>query len=426
MLEKSFLKGRSIINPRTGLTCLLALVLLASAACTLPNPRGTPAANTTSIPLDVILTQTVSAILQITPTQPPQTTAEGNGLPSTSTSPPPTATLTPIPPTATVTPTQAPTQTPGNCTDKAKLTGETVPDGTSFTPKQTFTKVWKLQNAGTCTWTKDYAVQFVDGEQMGASSPQPINQTVAPNSTVAISVTMTAPDKAGSYQGNWKLRNPGGSAFGLGTNADKSFFVQIKVVEAMTGSDLGAPTWEDKFGSDTGWGLGSYNDADFEIDKGELVMTALKPDGDLWRVSSQPALSNFFLEAHFKTGKECSGKDSYGVVVRTTDQGDDVFDTAYVFGFSCDGNYRFYRMDNGTYAPLITWTPADNINKGPDKGNTMGILVQGSTFKLYANGKLLNEVTDDTHDKGKIGLFVRSANTTGFITYVTDIAYWEK
>lgn len=261
---------------------------------------------------------------------------------------------------------------------------------------------------------------------MGGASPQSIDQSVAPNSTATISMTLTAPDKAGSYQGDWKLRAPGGTTFGLGTNADKNFFVQIKVVEAMTGSDLGTPTWEDKFDTDTGWGLGSYNDADFEIKKGELVMTALKPDGDLWRVSSQPELSNFYLEAHFKTGEECSGRDSYGVVVRTTDQGDDVFDTAYVFGFSCDGNYRFYRMDNGTYAGLISWKPADNINNGPDQSNTMGILAQDSTFKLYANGKLLAEVTDNTYDKGKIGLFVRSANTTNFIAYVTDIAYWEK
>jgi hypothetical protein len=44
----------------------------------------------------------------------------------------------------------------------------TIPDDTVMAPGNTFTKIWRIKNAGNCTWTTTYAVAFFSGEQMSA------------------------------------------------------------------------------------------------------------------------------------------------------------------------------------------------------------------------------------------------------------------
>jgi peptidoglycan hydrolase-like protein with peptidoglycan-binding domain len=63
----------------------------------------------------------------------------------------------------------------------------------------------------------------------GPASQQLTNGTVAPGQTIDVSVNLTAPASTGTYKGNWKLREPGGTIFGLSTGP---FWVQIKAVTA--------------------------------------------------------------------------------------------------------------------------------------------------------------------------------------------------
>jgi hypothetical protein len=72
---------------------------------------------------------------------------------------------------------------------------------------------------------------FYNGDAMsGPASAQLTNGTVPPGSTVDISVTLIAPTTPGTYKGNWRIRNTGGTSFGIGDGADQSFWVQIKSV----------------------------------------------------------------------------------------------------------------------------------------------------------------------------------------------------
>ena len=87
----------------------------------------------------------------------------------------------------------------------------TVPDNSNADPGQNFAKVWRLRNAGSCTWTSGYDLVFHSGDQMGApASLQLTSGTVAPGGTVDVSVDLTAPTSAGTYQGFFKLRNASG------------------------------------------------------------------------------------------------------------------------------------------------------------------------------------------------------------------------
>jgi hypothetical protein len=121
------------------------------------------------------------------------------------------------------------------CTDRAQFVADvTVPDGSIFDPGQAFTKTWRLKNIGTCTWTTSYNMVFDSGTQMGTTASVTFPSSVAPGGTIDLSVSMTAPSTAGHYIGYWKFKNASGVLFGIGTTANKSWWVEINVRGSTT------------------------------------------------------------------------------------------------------------------------------------------------------------------------------------------------
>ena len=151
------------------------------------------------------------------PTETPQPTAT---LPPTATTVP---TATPVPPT--------PTPTPIPCDWAAFVKDVSVIDGTQFNPGATFTKTWRLQNIGSCTWTRDYSLVFVSGSQMDGVSKIWLDTQVRPGEMVDVSVQLKAPARVGDYTGHWQLRNESGVNFGVGNGAKQAFWVMIRVSE---------------------------------------------------------------------------------------------------------------------------------------------------------------------------------------------------
>jgi hypothetical protein len=200
----------------------IVILLLSAAACNFPT-RAEISAPTPQGPEGTFtaIAQTLEVILTETAVSTPETLIE---TPSPTVLPTsiPTATYPPLPTQTSVPPTPIP------C-DQAQFFGDvSVPDDTTFTPGQSFTKTWRLKNTGSCTWTTSYAAVYISGEQMGAPLSVNLPHNVGPGQTVDISVSMTAPAVNGTYKGQWKLRNASGYVFGLGTNST-TFWVQIKV-----------------------------------------------------------------------------------------------------------------------------------------------------------------------------------------------------
>jgi uncharacterized protein YkwD len=132
---------------------------------------------------------------------------------------------------STVLPTSDPTTA---CTDNAVLIEDvTYPDHTQVSAGEQFTKTWKIQNTGDCTW-KGYTVAFVSGERMEAPDSVPVPETDA-NATVDVSIDLIAPSTDGAYTGNFELRNAAGKSLPVGT--EPTFWVKIGVGEA--GDPLG-------------------------------------------------------------------------------------------------------------------------------------------------------------------------------------------
>ena len=156
---------------------------------------------------------------------------------------------TPATPTPTqVAPTPTPSPTPVSYCDWVTFVRDvTIPDGTVLAPGETFTKTWRLQNRGTCTWTPDYLLVFSSGAQMGSASAVRLPGYVAPGQTVDVSVTLTAPVSDGEYTGYWMLRNPSGVLFGYGDQANKAFYVEILVSDSPHGTVRGRICYPSEF-----------------------------------------------------------------------------------------------------------------------------------------------------------------------------------
>jgi len=124
--------------------------------------------------------------------------------------------------------------------DSATFVGDvTYPDGSTVPLGGAFTKIWRLQNTGTCTWTTSYAFVYVTGERFGAPAAVAMPTNVGPGQTVDLAVNLTAPNQNGQYRGFWKLRNSSSVLFGIGPSADSNFYVDIKVTGyTVTGYDF--------------------------------------------------------------------------------------------------------------------------------------------------------------------------------------------
>lgn len=214
---------------------LLILLSLMTLTCNLPFPMSSSQATVDALAAELTAVSkmaeaTTPAIGAETLETPTSTSTPTNPLPTPSPSPSPTSTA-------------SLTVTPLPCDRASFVSDVTIPDGAKLSAGEAFTKTWRLQNNGSCTWTSGYSLVFDHGDQMGGpASTQLTNGSVPPGGTVDASVNLTAPGNAGTYQGFWKLRNSDGIVFGVGAQGTAAFWVKINV-EAVAPPPPAAQDW---------------------------------------------------------------------------------------------------------------------------------------------------------------------------------------
>jgi hypothetical protein len=170
-----------------------------------------------------ILSSALLFSLSLSSCLPVQTQGAKQTAGTSTTIPSPTATQTSTPtPTLTATPTLTPTTMPNEalnipCDRATFIEDLTIPDGTQISGGNVFTKIWRLENTGSCTWTPAYLVIFDRGDLLGAPASFNMPGFVNPGQTVDISVNLAAPYNQGIYEGFWKLEDSNGNFFGVGT-----------------------------------------------------------------------------------------------------------------------------------------------------------------------------------------------------------------
>jgi hypothetical protein len=104
------------------------------------------------------------------------------------------------------------TPSSGGCLSST-LVSETIPSGSKFSPGQTFTKTWLIQNSGTCEWTGSFKIFFIGGDLLGSDTTK-IRQIVGPGQNATIFLDMTAPATAGKVTSSWQMMSDTGKLFG--------------------------------------------------------------------------------------------------------------------------------------------------------------------------------------------------------------------
>jgi hypothetical protein len=105
------------------------------------------------------------------------------------------------------------TATSVGCYQASLVSDVSIPKGTKLDPGENFTKIWQINNSGTCDWNSDFRITIVGGEFFGADTTK-IRKKVASGSNVEISLAMVAPDSSGTYTSSWQMATDGGVAFG--------------------------------------------------------------------------------------------------------------------------------------------------------------------------------------------------------------------
>jgi len=123
----------------------------------------------------------------------------------------------------TATPTPTLTQTPegfpqtqtaqvGCVNDATFVEDVTIPVNAHLSAGSSFTKIWRVNNSGSCDWIS-YELFHVSGELMGTAAPQALPLVTA-GGNVDISVDMVAPSSPGTFSSIWRIRTSDGNVFG--------------------------------------------------------------------------------------------------------------------------------------------------------------------------------------------------------------------
>jgi hypothetical protein len=224
----------------------------------------------------------------------------------------------------------------------------TVPDGTTFAPGAAFKKTWRLKNIGTCAWnSNDVSLIFDSGEKMGAPASLALPTTVNPGQTVDITLDMTAPSAAGHYFGYYKFKSNSGGVFGIGSTANKSFWVEIRVSSSSgTGYDFTAnaasAAWSSGAGALSFPGTdGSANGFGLKLDNPKLENNVTSANAGLLLVPNN--VSNGYVQAIYPAFKVQKG---------------DRFQATIGCEYGATTCYVAYRLDYqiGTGAVKTFWT----------------------------------------------------------------------
>ncbi len=193
---------------------LIGLVLvLAISGC---RPKEDPLAEEarqTNVAQTVAAQFTKTAIARPTNTPIPTATTAPTATATAAITAIPTAAMGTTPSPQATTTKSAPTASTG--VDAGVWTRSAPADDSIVDSGAKFTVVVTLMNTGTTTWTTDYYIQFVDGNNFGITQNTfKMPTEVPPTMSVQFTLNFTAPQTIGVAKSNWNIVNASNVPFG--------------------------------------------------------------------------------------------------------------------------------------------------------------------------------------------------------------------
>lgn len=176
---------------------------------------------------------------------------------------------------------------------------------------------------------------------------------------------------------------------------------------------LGELIFEDTFSAPGGWAVGDTPDSNVTVNGGVLSYTQKTPGSFSFRVVGRQG-GDFFAEIGAALANNCGSGDRFGMIFRLQDA-----NNYYSFQIDCDGRYRFVRYGGGAATPVIDWTATEEIERGAQAVNALGVSAKGSDFIFSINGTQVATASDSAYASGRFGLWV-GANVSQNFTVVFD------
>ena len=172
-------------------------------------------------------------------------------------------------------------------------------------------------------------------------------------------------------------------------------------------SEPGAVLVDEPFAGPTAHKWDTYDDretrADYEVDR--LLMAIDVPDEVAWSLLQDDGAEFGDVALDLDVTALAGPTDnSFGLIFRYKDRYN-----FYSFDVSSDGYYRL-QLRQGTSNTdwqahkLIDWTPSAAIRSGLGQSNHLRLVAKGTAFTLIINGQTVNQFTDTTLSRGRIGV----------------------
>jgi hypothetical protein len=162
---------------------------------------------------------------------------------------------------------------------------------------------------------------------------------------------------------------------------------------------VSATNFQDDFSKNTGfWQTFTEPTTSAKISEGTLNMSVTAP----FTVGVSVAALNMsdFDFTVTTTQVGMGSANGYGMVFRYVDT-----QNFYRFDIGGDGKWAMTRRIPNDWKHITDLKSSPAIKSGNNAVNTLRVVARGNTFEFYANGVLLDTVTDNTLPLGRIGLF---------------------
>jgi hypothetical protein len=166
------------------------------------------------------------------------------------------------------------------------------------------------------------------------------------------------------------------------------------------------------------WNIGENDFSNLFIADGALTIEMKLPGAIAWAVNGF-AGQDFYYQGTARVGA-CRAGDYYGLVFRSQNDAN-----LYLFGVSCDGEYRVVRRENGEFRFLVDFTFAPEIVAGSDSTNLLAVRATGGQMSFFVNDHFLTSLGDAGVASGLFGVFAKSYETSNLRVDFDDLSAWE-